>query len=256
MSGAERRRSDRVFADLLRALVDEPDPNGAPVARLDPGRAARKGVPEVIYAPGKTAGQVVDIVGRMLAAAGSVVVSRVQPPLVTDLRAAFPDATVDHRDGTWSAVVRVPGHRPRPTGGRVAVITAGTSDLPAAEEVRVVAEEMGCEVELLADMGVAGLHRLFGPLRRVLDDGVHAIVVVAGMDGALPSVVAGLVPVPVIGLPTSVGYGFGGGGQAALMSMLQSCAPGLTVVNIDNAVGAGASAAMIANAISRGPGVD
>ncbi len=110
---------------------------------------------------------------------------------------------------------------------------------------------MGCDVEMVMDVGVAGIHRLFAPLRAVLDNQVDVMIVAAGMDGALPSVIAGLVPVPVIGLPTSVGYGYGGNGQAALMSMLQSCAPGLTVVNIDNAVGAGSSAAMIANMAAR-----
>ncbi|HUZ02420.1 MAG TPA: nickel pincer cofactor biosynthesis protein LarB [Thermomicrobiaceae bacterium] len=253
MSEGEDRPSDRVFGDLIRSLMDDPPAEGpAPSARLDTGRVTRKGVPEVVFAPGKTTGQILDIVRTMLSTSGTVVVSRVDAPLVEQLRGEFPGASVEHRAGTWTVAVREPGRQPPRTGGRVAIITAGTSDIPAAEEARVVAEEMGCEVTLLADMGVAGLHRLFGPLRRVIDDGVHAIVVVAGMDGALPSVVAGLVPVPVIGLPTSVGYGYGGGGQAALMSMLQTCAPGLTVVNIDNAVGAGASAAMIANAVARG----
>jgi NCAIR mutase (PurE)-related protein len=117
-----------------------------------------------------------------------------------------------------------------------------------------MAGEMGATVREVADVGVAGLHRLVAPLERLANDGVDAIVVAAGMDGALPSVVAGLVDVPVIGLPTSIGYGYGGGGVAALMSMLQSCAPGLAVVNIDNGIGAGAMAALIANraAIARG----
>ena len=252
MSEGGGRPSDRVFGDLVRSLVDDPPrEDSTPSARLDPGRAARKGVPEVIFAPGKTSEQILNIVRTMLASTGSVVVSRVDLALVDRLRDEFSAATVAHRPGTWTAVVRENGRTAPRSGGRVAIITAGTADLPAAEEARVVAEEMGCAVTVLADMGVAGLHRLFGPLRRVIDDGVHVIVVVAGMDGALPSVVAGLVPVPVIGLPTSVGYGYGGGGQAALMSMLQTCAPGLTVVNIDNAVGAGTSAALIANAVAR-----
>ena len=139
-----------------------------------------------------------------------------------------------------------------PTGGHVGVLTAGTADLPTADEARVMAEAMGCRVSLVCDVGVAGLHRLFEPLGRLLDDGAGALVVAAGMDGALPSVVAGLAPVPVIGLPTAVGYGAGGGGVAALLSMLQSCAPGPAVVNIDNGIGAGAMAAMIANQAARG----
>jgi NCAIR mutase (PurE)-related protein len=127
------------------------------------------------------------------------------------------------------------------------VITAGTSDVPIAEEAAVVAEEMGCGVVTAYDCGVAGLHRLAAPLRAMRRRRVDAIVVAAGMDGALPSVVSGLVDVPVIGLPTSIGYGAGGKGVAALLSMLQTCSPGLAVVNIDNGVGAGATAALIAN---------
>jgi NCAIR mutase (PurE)-related protein len=142
---------------------------------------------------------------------------------------------------------------PRP-GGRVGLVTAGTSDVPVAEEAVAVAREMGCLVSTAYDVGVAGLHRLFGPLRAMLEDGLDAVVVAAGMDGALPSVVAGLVDAPVIGLPVSVGYGLGGRGEAALLSMLQTCAPGLVVVNVDNGVGAGATAGLIARraALARG----
>jgi NCAIR mutase (PurE)-related protein len=129
----------------------------------------------------------------------------------------------------------------------VAVICAGTSDVPIAREAALVAREMGAEVREVADVGVAGLHRLIEPLTAVMAWEPHALVVAAGMDGALPSVIAGLVSIPVIGVPVSVGYGYGGDGTAALMSMLQSCAPGLAVVNIDNGVGAGSMAALIAN---------
>ena len=130
------------------------------------------------------------------------------------------------------------------------MISAGTSDIPVAEEAALMAEEMGCEVTCIYDVGVAGLHRLVAPLRELITRGTDAIIVAAGMDGALPSVVAGLVAVPVIGLPTSIGYGLGGKGVAALLAMLQTCAPGLTVVNIDNGVGAGITAAMIANRVA------
>ena len=139
----------------------------------------------------------------------------------------------------------------RGTGGHVGVISAGTSDIPVAEEAVLIAEEMGCRVTCIYDVGVAGLHRLIGPLHDLLANEVDAIVVAAGMDGALPSVVAGLVPVPVIGLPTSIGYGMGGKGIAALLSMLQTCAPGLSVVNIDNGIGAGITAALIANRVAQ-----
>ena len=131
------------------------------------------------------------------------------------------------------------------------MICAGTSDIPVAEEAALMAEEMGCEVTCIYDVGVAGLHRLVAPLRELLTRGTDVIIVAAGMDGALPSVVAGLVAVPVIGLPTSIGYGMGGKGVAALLAMLQTCAPGLTVVNIDNGIGAGITAAMIANRVAQ-----
>lgn len=252
MSGNRGRPSDSVLRDLIAALTGEdahtPGPEGS---RVDAGRVERKGIPEVIYASNKSQEQIIEITRVMLAQAGRAIISRAPDGLVERLRSTFPRAEIDHRPGMWTVVVREPWGVPTPTGGRVAIIAAGTSDLPVVDEARVIAEEMGCKVEVVADVGVAGLHRLFGPLRRLLDDGVDAMIVAAGMDGALPSVVAGLVPVPVIGLPTSVGYGYGAGGQAALMSMLQTCAPGLTVVNIDNGIGAGASAAMIANAVAR-----
>jgi hypothetical protein len=128
------------------------------------------------------------------------------------------------------------------------VITAGTSDAPWAEEAALLCREMGCQVYSVHDVGVAGIHRLWAPLHQLLEEvKVDVLIVAAGMDGALPSVVSGLVDVPVIGLPTSVGYGFGGKGEAALLSMLQTCSPGMAVVNIDNGIGAGAIAGLIAN---------
>jgi NCAIR mutase (PurE)-related protein len=133
------------------------------------------------------------------------------------------------------------------SGGTIGIVTAGASDVRPAAEAALIAREMGCAVEEVRDVGVAGLHRLVQPLERLIAAGVDAIVVVAGMDGALPSVVAGLVDVPVIGLPSPIGYGYGGQGEAALLAMLQSCATGLVVVNIDNGIGAGAAAARIAN---------
>lgn len=220
-------------------------------ARPDPERQGRTGRPEVIYAAGKAAEQVVAIAGRLLMERGEVLISRVSATQHAALVATFraPDYTVE-RHGDYPTVrVRRADFSPAPTVGHVGILTAGTSDLPVADEARAMAEAMGCRVTLIADVGVAGLHRLFEPLRALLDDGVGALIVAAGMDGALPSVVAGLATVPTIGLPTSVGYGAGGGGVAALLSMLQTCAPGLTVVNIDNGIGAGASAAMIARQV-------
>jgi NCAIR mutase (PurE)-related protein len=222
--------------------------SGVPqLTRLDFDRAQRKGVPEIVLAERKSPEQVVHIARAFVERTGRVLVSRVRPEVEAALRAAFAECEVDVRGEGRIALVHAAHSTRATTGGRVSVLTAGTSDVPVAEEARLVAEEMGCDVAALYDVGVAGLHRLLAPLREMLDAGVDALVVAAGMDGALPSVVAGLAPVPVIGLPTSVGYGAGGRGRAALLSMLQTCAPGMTVVNIDNGVGAGASAALIAN---------
>ena len=186
-------------------------------------------------------------------ASGRVLVSRASADVVDRLREELvPEgATVlDAPSGGTILVMRSDATRPTPTGGVVGVLTAGASDAPTADEAAFVAAEMGCIVERADDVGVAGLHRLEAPLRRMREQRADVIIVVAGMDGALPSVVSGLVDVPVVGLPTSVGYGLGGGGVAALLSMLQTCAPGLVVVNIDNGVGAGASAALIANRVA------
>jgi hypothetical protein len=133
----------------------------------------------------------------------------------------------------------------RPKVGKIGILTAGSSDISVAEEAKAMAELMGCEVLTEYDIGVAALHRFLEPLAKMLDQGVDVLVVVAGMEGALPTVVSGLADVPIIGVPTSVGYGYGGKGEAALMGMLQTCSPGLVVVNIDNGIAAGATAALI-----------
>lgn len=224
----------------------------------DFARDSRKGVPEVILADRKTPEQSLAIAGAFLEKTGRAILSRVGEELEARLKVAFvPPLRVEWIPSCRAAVIRGPGREVALTGGRVGVLTAGTSDIPMAEEAALVCREMGCAVIVGYDVGVAGLHRLFHPLSRMIgENDVDAIVVAAGMDGALPSVVAGLAPVPVIGLPTSVGYGLGGAGVAALYAMLQSCAPGLSVVNIDNGIGAGAVAGLIANraAASRSKG--
>jgi pyridinium-3,5-biscarboxylic acid mononucleotide synthase len=219
--------------------------------RPDPAREQRKGAPEVIFGSTKDVAQITTMAQGLLQGSGRAIISRVPPETIAPLRAAFQAYTVIVRESAQAVVIRKPGYEHQHTGGRVGVISAGTSDIPIAEEAALMAEEMGCEVTCIYDVGVAGLHRLIDPLRNLLFRGVDAIIVAAGMDGALPSVVAGLVPVPVIGLPTSIGYGFGGKGVAALLSMLQTCAPGLSVVNIDNGVGAGITAALIANRVAQ-----
>jgi len=252
-------RADEALAEADGVRAVELLANGQPsdlLARIDTGRVARKGVPEIVLADAKTDDQTLAIVRAFLESSGHAVVSRMRPQTMDLLAREFADpqiARLDLRRQARAAAIHAPGYtRPR-NGGHIGVLTAGASDIPVAEEARLVAEEMGCRTSPLYDVGVAGLHRLLGPLQTLLADGpdaVAALIVCAGMDGALPSVVAGLAPVPVIGVPTSVGYGVGGKGRAALLAMLQTCSPGLTVVNIDNGVGAGATAALIANRLA------
>ena len=220
-------------------------------ATLDFGRERRKGIPEVILGENKTDTQIVSIAHAFIQKNGRALISRMRPDLFGRLHEEFADCQIILREPARAAAIYRQGSSPAKTGGRVGLISAGTSDIPYAEEARLIAEAMGCFVTPIYDVGVAGLHRLLQPLQALLTEGVDAIIVAAGMDGALPSVVSGLVDVPVIGLPTSIGYGLGGKGVAALLSMLQTCAPGLTVVNIDNGVGAGATAALIANRVAR-----
>ncbi|MHB8792959.1 MAG: nickel pincer cofactor biosynthesis protein LarB [Thermoleophilia bacterium] len=219
-------------------------------ARLDTDRHVRKGVPEVVFAPGKTPDQLLKICETLMDHTGRAIACGLDSDQWSAMEAAFGDRiAITNRDAKIAVVRKpgAPGAEPQRTGGILGIISAGTADIPTSEQARVVAEEMGCDVIAHYDVGIAGVHRLVDPLKNMIDSKVAAIIVAAGMEGALPSVVAGLVPVPVIGLPTSTGYGLGGGGVAALMSMLQSCCPGLVVVNIDNGVGAGATGALIAN---------
>ena len=220
-------------------------------AALDLGRAERKGVPEVVYARAKSPEQVAKICAAILQSAPRVVLSAPTPEHEAAVRQALPETQI-RRAGR--SLVLGDGE-PAPTGGRIGALSAGTSDLPILEEALAVAREMGVEALAFHDVGVAGIHRLSGPLQQLRDFDPDCIVVAAGMEGALPSVVSGLVSAPVIGLPTSTGYGLGGDGTAAILGMLQTCSPGLSVVNVDNGVGAGATAALIANraASSRKP---
>jgi pyridinium-3,5-biscarboxylic acid mononucleotide synthase len=216
--------------------------------RLDRTRAHRAGVPEVVYAERKSAEAVVEGLRGLVEANGRALASRCPEATIAWIESELgDDFEIEVSHEAKALVIAKPGISPPATGGRVGVITAGSSDAPIAVEAAVMAREMGVEVTIVRDVGVAGIHRLVEPLEQLMAEDVDAIVVAAGMDGALPSVVAGLVPVPVIGLPTSIGYGYGGEGVGALMAMLQSCAPGLAVVNIDNGIGAGATAALIAN---------
>lgn len=215
-------------------------------AKLDVDRLERTGVPEIVLAEGKRDDHLREIVGEMARETGRVLVSRLAPerfPVITGLDGL--DTELHER--ARLAIVHRPDASPPETGGRVGVLAAGTSDLPILDEVRVTARELGCHVRTAADVGVAGLHRLYPELGWARE--VDCLVVVAGREGALPTVVAGLVDAPVIAVPVGTGYGVGGEGEAALKSMLQSCAP-LTVVNVDAGVVAGACAARIANRVA------
>jgi NCAIR mutase (PurE)-related protein len=249
---------DWPFDDLRRALQRVPDDQegllyqGSRV-RVDPNRRRRTGIPEVVHAESKPADDVAEALRGLAAANGRALASRVPAISVVEIRSALePDFVVEEHPMARALVASRPGfHRPV-QGGRVGVLSAGSSDVPVAMEAALMAEEMGACVLTAWDVGVAGLHRLIEPLEWFVAEDVDAIIVAAGMDGALPSVVAGLVNVPVIGLPTAVGYGLGARGIGALTTMLQSCAPGLVVVNIDNGIGAGATAALIANRAAMG----
>jgi NCAIR mutase (PurE)-related protein len=235
----EQFRAGKISAGrALRAF------QAAPVAHLgfaqvDTHRALRKGFPEVIYAAGKTAPQVVEIAAHVVARERRVLITRVSAEQARAVRRKLKQAVYHERARCVTFDTTPLPKRP----GVIAVLCAGTSDLPAAEEAAVTADIMGNRVERIYDVGVAGLHRLLGQLEAM--QRAHVLVVVAGMEGALPSVVAGLVSRPVIAVPTSVGYGASFGGLAALLAMLNSCSSGVTVVNIDNGFGAGYAASQI-----------
>jgi hypothetical protein len=208
-------------------------------AKVDHHRALRQGMPEVIFGLGKTPEQVTQIAARLLENASNVLVTRADPAVAACLKARIGDSEYFPA----SRAIRVWRDRAMRGKGKIAVVCAGTSDIPVAEEAQVTAEVMGNQVEAIYDVGVAGIHRLMNSRERLTE--ARAIVVCAGMEGALPSVVGGLVACPVIAVPTSVGYGASFQGLAALLGMLNSCASNVTVVNIDNGFGAGYVASLI-----------
>jgi pyridinium-3,5-biscarboxylic acid mononucleotide synthase len=220
---------------------------GDGIAKLDVGREMRRGLPEIIFAERKEYADTLRIAQAAVKRNGRAIVSRAKKRDLKRLTGALEKKGLQVEIGRNSTTFLVSdGKRRKKSFGAVGVIAAGTSDVGIAEEARLVAESMGCKVVASYDVGIAGMHRIFPALKIMLEQNVGAIVVVAGMEGALASVVASMVDVPVVGVPASVGYGFGGDGIAALASMLQSCTLGLAVVNIDNGVGAGAFAASIA----------
>lgn len=209
-------------------------------AKIDHHRALRTGIPEVIYAPGKTGRQILELAQKMKKSGVDVLITRTDEKVYKIIKAKFHSATFNSDAG----IIRIANRRPRTRiSGMLAIVSAGTSDIPVAEEAALTAEAAGVKVMRIYDVGVAGIHRLFAHHNSLEEADV--IIVAAGMEGALASVVAGLVAVPLIAVPTSIGYGASFGGLAALLSMLNSCVPGVVVVNIDNGFGAACAAILI-----------
>ncbi|MEI7733329.1 MAG: nickel pincer cofactor biosynthesis protein LarB [Verrucomicrobiota bacterium] len=240
------RRGEATRENVLHAFQRAPVADLG-FAQVDTHRSLRQGFPEVIYGASKTPQQVVGIAGKMLEHGNRVLITRATPEHARAMKKKFPK-TIWHESARCLTLDQKPlAKRP----GHIAVLCAGTSDLPVAEEAAVTADIMGNTVERYYDIGVAGLHRLLRPLEKLQQ--ANVLIVVAGMEGALPSVVAGLISRPLIAVPTSVGYGANLGGLSALLGMLNSCSSGITVVNIDNGFGAGYAASQI-NALAAGEG--
>ncbi|MFW9937233.1 MAG: nickel pincer cofactor biosynthesis protein LarB [Candidatus Thorarchaeota archaeon] len=236
---------------LLKANIVE---QVGDVAKLDIFRKLRTGIVEVIYAENKSSQIILDITNSFLKTKKFTIISRYNNEQIEKILKEFKNKenyVVEINDLAKVIIIKEKNFKFESKGGKIGIITAGSSDIPVAEEAKVIARSMGCEVITSYDLGIAGIHRLFTPLSEMIKEGVHVIIVCAGMEGTLPGVVAALVDVPVIGVPISSGYGLGEKGVGALTTMLQSCSPGLLVVNIDNGFGAGASAALIANKIAK-----
>jgi len=217
-------------------------------AALDIHRKYRRGIPEVVFGEGKETKDIVEIIRVLVKRNDYALITRMDN--YSKIKNQLKGLELDYNKKAKTLLVKKK-NCVFPKNGRIGIITAGTTDIPAAEEAKVAAEIMGCEVLKSYDVGISALHRVFEPLKKMMEKNVSAIVVVAGMEGALPSVVSSLVDVPVIGVPTSVGYGIGEKGIGALTTMLQTCSPGLAVVNIDNGFGAGVFAGLIARKTGR-----
>ncbi len=218
------------------------------VAVIDSKREERSGVPEVIYGASKSIEQLNKIIEVMLRSNGYALITRLDENKVEAITRRFSERVIKRWGcGEVNTIVVTDKNWQAPEiKEKIAIISAGTSDIPYAGEVQAIASVMGIETLTFNDVGVAGVHRLIRPLQKIIEEDVAAIVVLAGMEGALPTFVASLIDIPVIGVPVPTGYGFGGEGQTALAAMLQSCAPGIAVVNIGNGIGAGSVACLIA----------
>ena len=219
------------------------------IAQIDTGRRNRKGIPEIIFGERKQFLDLKKIIKKTLSKNNEVLISRIKQKDYPKILEFAKKNKYKIKNGKNTTALLIYKKNIKKIGGKVGIIAAGTSDIGVGEEARLVCESMNCDCLCSYDVGIAGLHRVFPILKQFIESEVDAIIVVAGMEGALASIVSSIVDVPVIGVPTSIGYGYGEKGVAALASMLQSCSLGLTVVNIDNGVGAGAAAANIANRI-------
>jgi NCAIR mutase (PurE)-related protein len=221
------------------------------IARLDLTRDHRTGVPEVVIAQEKTDDQLEKIAVEMLKHVGRVIITRLTPERailfenIFSKNKAYKKSNLIYHDDAQVCIIRDQNYKLQTTGGKVGIITAGTSDIPIAEEARMISEELGCHVFTAYDIGVSGAHRLVEPLKKMVKENVDVLIVLAGREGALPTLIGGIVDIPVIGVPISTGYGLEGKGKTALYAMLQSCSP-LVVVNIDAGFVAAAVASRIA----------
>lgn len=230
----KKRESIKFIKELFYREVEN-------IAKIDHSRCMRAGKPEAVLAEFKQPEEVVKIAKKYVESSGSVLITRVSKEHIEALRREFKDVEVNEKGRTV-----VLGKNIGEKIGKVAILTAGTSDIEVAEEAASTAEFLGMEVLRFYDVGVAGIHRLIEPIKQICEDDIDAIIAIAGMEGALPSVIAGLVDIPVIAVPTSVGYGANFGGLTTLFAMLQSCSSGIAVVNIDNGFGAAVFASLIA----------
>ncbi|MEM0217860.1 MAG: nickel pincer cofactor biosynthesis protein LarB [Candidatus Nezhaarchaeales archaeon] len=245
---AEGSMSIEEAEQQLRLLALEEIAN---VLKLDVGRELRKSVPEIIFSEHKSLNQLEQAIRVLLRVRGRAIASRLREDQLEVLKKFEQEYNVTLSTSRRVAVVKRRDYKTIKSGGIVGIVTAGTADVSIADEVKLITEELGCDAITIYDVGVAGLHRTIDAAKKLLEEDVDVVVAIAGMEGALPSILASILDVPVIGLPTSIGYGLGGKGVTALLCMLQSCSPGLLVVNIDNSVGAAVAAALIANRVAK-----
>ncbi len=245
LESLEKRKISTSTAKKMLSLYSIEKIEG--IANIDINRRKRRGIPEVVFAETKTLDEIKKILKIMLKKTNSVMISRIKKEDYSKIISFCKRLKIKIKDGKNSSSLLLYKKPIKFHGGEIGIISAGTSDIGVAEEARLMCEAMNCKCTTSYDVGVAGIHRIFPILKEMIEREVDCIIVVAGMEGALATLVSSMVDIPVIGLPTSVGYGYGEKGIAALASMLQSCSLGLSVVNIDNGIAAGAIAGNIAN---------